>query len=219
MTVRATISNAVFDAACLLVPPPFGPLTRVGNLETEPVLIVNSHARYAVTGQGGLAFQISYDELVTVGSLEDVLREAYALPSLILDLKTLANLLYNRVTAINLLTGTPQQYEAAMNLLQYFRPAWLKMPVFSFEESKKSNKSRASFTVSGGAASRSVVNTSVGYSLTDFEWDWGDGTAKSQVASPAPHVYAVDGTYIITLKIGGRGGVSSASKSVLVDVP
>ncbi len=219
MTYRATISNATFDAAAALVPLPFGPLTRVTNLETEPFVFPNSHIRVSVTGAGSVAFQISYDEMTNAGSLQDVLREAYPTQSLVLDLQTFASLLYNAaITNITLLTATPAQYKAAMDLFMYFRPASMLMPVFSYEEEARRNKALANFTGTPAGANLTVVNTSVGYEITDYEWDWGDST-KSYVAAPAPHTYAVDGTYVVTLKIGGRGGFSQIRKSFTINVP
>lgn len=222
MSNYATISNATFAAACAAVPGPFGPLTRVGDLEAATVPVPNSHIRFAVTGQGGLAFYISYDEMSRAGVRNDVLREAYGLPYIVNELKTFIEVLYNASLQMDdILTATAEEYRDVFNLFKYY-PAIIGLtPVHSFSEMSKSNELVASFTMSGTGATRAVVNTSTGYDQATafWIWDWGDGE-YSYVENPTPHTYAVDGTYDVRLLVGGRGGFSiSPTDSEVVNVP
>jgi hypothetical protein len=221
MANYATITNAQFNTAVGLVPGPFGPLTRVGNLEAADVPQPNSHIRFAVTGQGGKAFFISYDELSRPDVRDDVIREAYGLGYIINDLKDFAEILNASAARLNVLTSTPEQYRDTFNLFKTYPPIIGLTPVFDMSEQSKSNILKVSFTVSGTGANRSVVNTSTGYDLTNttWDWDWGDGTAHSTVEDPTPHTYAADGSYTITLRAGGRGGRGKDAKVVVVDVP
>jgi PKD repeat protein len=53
---------------------------------------------------------------------------------------------------------------------------------------------------------------------TSWQWDFGDGTAKSQDQNPA-HKYAGTGTYTVSLTAGNLAGRTTASQFVLVRGP
>ena len=164
MSNYATITNSQFNTACAAVPGPFGPLTRVGNLEAATVPVPNSHIRFSVTGQGGKAFEISYDELSKPDVRDDVIREAYGVGYIINDLKEFVELLNAAAARLNVLTSTPADYHDVFQLFKYY-PAIIGLtPVHNRAELSKNNKIEANFTTSGSGASRSVVNTSTGYS-------------------------------------------------------
>jgi large repetitive protein len=56
------------------------------------------------------------------------------------------------------------------------------------------------------------TNTSTGSPATSFFWDFGDGTQST--ASSPQHLYAVSGTYTVTLTVSNAQGASSVSQSV-----
>ena len=62
----------------------------------------------------------------------------------------------------------------------------------------------------------SFTDTSSGGLIVDWEWDFGDGTT-SELRDPS-HVYAVPGTYTVTLETSGPGGASTQTKTDLVVV-
>lgn len=76
----------------------------------------------------------------------------------------------------------------------------------------------ASFTANptSGPVPLNVVftDTSTG-EVTAWEWDFGDLTAKSTTRNP-DHLYTKPGTYTVMLKVGGTGGTSTASATVIV---
>jgi large repetitive protein len=53
-----------------------------------------------------------------------------------------------------------------------------------------------------------------------YSWNWGDGTALSTGASPAAHVYAAPGNYVITLTTtDGWGNAASTTRNVSLSEP
>jgi len=52
---------------------------------------------------------------------------------------------------------------------------------------------------------------------TTYEWDFGDGTAKSTSVSPA-HTYNTSGTYTVSLKATKTGSISTSTKADLIYV-
>jgi PKD repeat protein len=217
--MATTVANGAFDSLAAAVPAPFGPLTRVGSLATEPRVLPNSGTRIAVTGQGSVAFEISYDELNNPGVRDGVIAEAYGFRNALLDLKTFAEAVYRETSQIDLFTGTEAQYAEAMRMFQYFEPIIGLPGVKYWDIEHKANVIKASFTYSGTGASRTFVNTTVGYGITQWFWDFGDGT-YSYVEDPAPKTWAADGVKVVRLIATGRGGGSHEYKtSITVDVP
>ena len=84
---------------------------------------------------------------------------------------------------------------------------------------------RAGFTVSptkakpGEPVTFSIHSAAQG---TEAEWDAGDGTTFSGI-NPPPHRYQRTGTYTVTLKVKGRGGVATSKQAgavqIVPDVP
>lgn len=223
MTNLATKSNAQFDAVAGAVPGPFGPLARSSgvSLESTPRITPNSHIPIQVDGQGGVSFMISFDQMSDVAVRDRIIAEAYPVGSLTQNLQEFVELLALATARLSPLTATPQQYHDVFQLFKYFPPIIGITPVHNYREIKNSNKVKASFTSSGGAAVRTVVNTTTGYDLNDatWDWDWGDGTAHATVEDPTPHTYLLDGTYTITLRVGSRGGFDKFTESVTMNVP
>lgn len=219
MTNYATISNATFDAAAALVPPPYGPLTRVGSLETTPRALPNSHTPIAVTGQGSVAFNISYAEMQNEGVRQRIIEEAYGINSLFVKAFQHIDVLYHYMLSMSpsLLTAPKTDLDDIMRALKTLPAFMANSPYVAFIETDKAKKVRARFTVGGAGATRSVTNTSTG-SISLYLWDWGDGE-YSMGAAPADHVYDVDGTYVIKLTAIGPGGEDQWSDSEVVDVP
>lgn len=93
--MAVTVTNALFDAACAAVSPPYGPLTRQAGVDLEAVPYVdqNTDTKYGVTSALGVDFMISYRELTDAYLLEDALRNAHGDMSLIYDVKDLRNAL------------------------------------------------------------------------------------------------------------------------------
>lgn len=218
MVDYGTVSNATFDSAAALVPPPFGPLTRVGSLESTPRALPNSHTQIAVTGQGSVAFQISYAEMQNEGVRNRIIAEAYGINFLFVQMFQHIKVLYHQMNAeSNLLTASKTNLAPWMRMLKTLPAFMANSPYVAFIETDKTRKVRARFTVGGAGATRSVVNTTTGEALY-YLWEWGDGTV-SILKDPAPKVYAVDGTYIIKLTAIGPGGEDQWQSSQVVDVP
>jgi hypothetical protein len=66
-----------------------------------------------------------------------------------------------------------------------------------------------------------VMSTDITGTVTSYEWDWGDGTNKTSSTSPtASHVYAVDGTFAITLTVADDLSASdSATTTATISFP
>lgn len=81
------------------------------------------------------------------------------------------------------------------------------------------NKPSAKFSVSGYESSTPTTITFINISsnATSYQWDFGDGTSSTQV-NPT-HIYNLNGTYILRLKVTGPGGVDSTCKLVSLEAP
>ncbi|MEO8694353.1 MAG: PKD domain-containing protein [Acidimicrobiales bacterium] len=77
----------------------------------------------------------------------------------------------------------------------------------------------AAFTITPPApVARETVtftNTSTGGPATTVSWDFGDGSPPSPLANPTK-VYAVAGTYTVTLTVGNAAGTTSATRALVV---
>lgn len=72
----------------------------------------------------------------------------------------------------------------------------------------------ATFSVSGGAYGKYDFNVSATNADT-YAWNFGDGE-KSTVVSPS-HSYAQNGTFSVTLTATGKGGSTTATRSLSVN--
>lgn len=216
--MATTVTNAAFDSLASAVPAPFGPLTRVGDLEADPRVIPNSGYRIAVTGQGSLAFEISYDELNNAGIRDDVIAEAYGWRNKLLKLKTFSEAIYRAANELNLFTSTEADFAEVMRMFQYYEEIQGMMGVKYWDIEHKGNRVKAHYTVSGTGATRTFVNDSTGYAITHWFWDFGDGT-YSFVESPGPKTWSDDGPYVVRLIATGRGGSHEYKTTITIDVP
>jgi hypothetical protein len=216
------VSNATFDAALALVPAPFGPLARAAGVDLDalPRVEPNSMTQYLVDAQGPVQLYISYEELTTPDVLNQKLRKAFGIAYRFREAQVLVEALNYLLQEVDVLTLTAEEYQEYMALFQYLVPITGHLnPKFNYSELSKSNEVDASFTVSTApsAAHRTVVNTSTGL-ISRYVWDWGDGELSFE-EDPAPHAYAVDGTYVIRLFAFGAGGVDIYEDSETVNVP
>src|SRR5258707_294206 len=106
MSNLTTVSNSTFDTGAAAVPGPYGPLTRVDSLDALPRSVPNSETPIAVTGQGGLALYISYNDMVRADVRDSLLLEAYGRAQFLAKLKTFAEILYREANNLTLLTAT-----------------------------------------------------------------------------------------------------------------
>lgn len=75
-------------------------------------------------------------------------------------------------------------------------------------------------TPSGGIAPLAVsfVNQSTG-SITNYSWNYGDGSPISTAVTAPPRTYNTPGTYVVLLTVTGPGGSSTSSRTVTVSAP
>ena len=129
-----TVSNAQFDTACAAVPPPFGPLTRVGNV---PSVAPNSHIATTVTSAAPFSrtFTISYNDLTDARTRDRILREAHA-PDYA-DHLVIGSLL-RAATAVHLSTGmapmSKANYSRLINTLLYTSRVFGAHPIEAWKE-------------------------------------------------------------------------------------
>jgi hypothetical protein len=224
----ATISNATFTTACGLVPGPFGPLTRKGSLEEADRFTPNSQQLIEVysTAIGDVAatnFYISYEQLTDEAETEKVLREAFGIQYNFYDVQQFLTIANAVAQTFDVLTATAEEYEAVARLFQYFTKLRNLVPAMGWAELGNSNVNRAYFTLSSPSTAdiRRLTNASTGYHIDTYVIDWGDDTVEYFEApiTTKDHTYTVDGTYVITLYVMGRGGQDSFYRSEVVNVP
>jgi PKD repeat protein len=64
------------------------------------------------------------------------------------------------------------------------------------------------------------VTTLAGATITQYEWDFGDGQAATEAAPTASHSYAAAGTYVVRLTVTDSSGrTGTATVQVTVDAP
>ncbi len=84
----------------------------------------------------------------------------------------------------------------------------------------------AAFTASPGTASpgtqvnfdASASTSGTGGSISDYSWNWGDGTTKDAGTQQiTPHAYNARGTYTVTLTITSNGQTDTSTQTITVD--
>jgi hypothetical protein len=219
---RATVTNAQFDTACAAVPAPFGPLTRVSDLETAPTVAPNSHIAYETTSAADVTVWISYEDLATTVRRNDIIKDAHGVNAYLYDLSVLVDALDDIMSTApyDPLTAPPSDYRIILRMLAAMgNIATSLMPYEAYEEVRDSNQALdIEFTASQVDATListvTLDNTSTGL-VSGYLLDWGDGSGFQQTDVEADwvHVYdraamgAGDDVYNVTLIGVGPQGV------------
>lgn len=219
MVNYSAINNATFEAACALVPAPYGPLTRV---DAVAAISPNTHIPIGVTSALSVAFIISYDQMSDPLVRDKILADVHSGTGRNHDLwqaKLWADAIQANLRAYDpplASNAEAQKIYHAMRMLPSFT---MQLPEDDFQELPEHTPMRPAFTETHLLLVSTVVNTTPSPTKAWlWFWDWGDNTftANSVVQSPPAHTYAAAGTYTIRLVAIGRGGIGEFRKTISV---
>jgi PKD repeat protein len=86
-------------------------------------------------------------------------------------------------------------------------------------DNTSNNKPSAKFSISGYELPTPCTITFINISTnsTSYLWDFGDGSTSTQ--SNPTHTYAINGSYLLKLRVTGPAGADSVCKLVAIEAP
>lgn len=211
-------SNANFDTAAALVAPPYGPLTRVGDM---PDLDYNSNRQIEVTSALGATLFISYDEMTNALVADKILREAHSTNNFVdagYRFHQLLNVMfYHAAPMDDAAWYTPTEFKKLVRMIRFFEPIFALLPITSFREWDGSSvEVNPSFTEDETLLVTEFTNTTEG-DAEFYLWDFGDPTTGASNFSilpgfdpdPVTHTFSGAGTYTVKLTAVGPGGIKT----------
>lgn len=221
---RATITNATFDTAAAAAPAPYGPLTRVGDLDATPTISPNSDVEVECTSAASVTLFISYEQLNGDTVQRDmIIKEAHGVNAHIQDfedLVTALNTLFS-VTEWDSLTTGAEDWTKIIRCIQALEELAAIIPTHAFEEVDDSNTLLvASFSVAqSGTGNRDVVFTNLSTGLYHhILWILDDGNIVTKDPVPDDFTYVGAGadTFNPVLLLIGPQGVVTDTQAVAV---
>lgn len=236
MATLIAITNATYDTAAAAVPAPYGPLTRVTDLEPTPSAVLplvapNTDWQVENTAASGVTVWITYNQLIDPVTALDIIKEAHGVNSAIQEIEDLI-VAMNDVFAVaewDSLTAAPADYTKLVRAFQSIPRLFLSIPTFAYEEvDARSDDFLADFSiVQSGTGDRTIVITNVSTGLYHYIlWSFGgdvedlDGNVLPLVSGedPAPPQFVYTGTGADTLELRltliGPQGISTALEEV-----
>jgi len=210
----ATVTNAQVDTGAAAIVAPYGPLTRVSDVEAFAA--PNSNIEIQFTSALSVTVYLTYEQLIDLTRVYYRLEDQHS----IRNINGQANEVYGILLAVTeymkSFSGPPymdSEWQFIIDGLRIIRPIVAQQ--LNWNESPAADIAlRAGFTTSAAGLVETVTDTSTG-SIVMWAWDWGDG--KYSVGEvPGNHTYAGAGTYIITQYVVGRAGMDQVSHSVTV---
>ena len=219
MAALTTVTNASFDTACAAVPTSVGgALTRIGDLEADPVIEPNSHIPIAVDTLTDVRMYISYDQLVDVNVRNRMVLEAGGLQG---QLASIFNFIA-AMDAFNDVNGTFDPWLATeedyMGFMRLFQTNLIKIlnshPIEVWHEVPANAPLQAAFTEVFSDPTNTVTNTTEKAAVAAFVWDWDDGTYSFDWEPAAKSYTPLVGEELYTVRlicIGSDGKMSIAT--------
>lgn len=224
-TEASQISNGTFDTRAALVPGPFGPLTRVGDM---PDVTPNSNIPIEVTSASpySLSFFISYDDMnygtYPLQVIERLVNE-HGIDGFMYYFESWKEILDANITAItNFPKVTDAEFASIMNFLRVLEQLFALVPRYRADNfNHEEVLDFPDFTAAdatGNAADISAISISGDY-------DWVAWTSPQAVTTWTPSnvsaaltqvVFGSAGAKSITLHVAGPGGIQRVTKSVTV---
>ncbi len=213
--VLSDTTNALFDTQCAAVPTAVGGvLTRVSDIDADPVISPNSQVKYQTTSVSGITVNISYDELLDVNVRNKIVLEAHGLQGILKQIFDFVAALdvFNDHSAFNPFTVGDDGFMAFMRMFQTnIVPILDSLPIEAWTETPPKNPLLAAFTEVFSDPTNTVTNTSNQEPVSAFLWDWGNGFYDVTWQPVAAYSYPVAGTFTTRLIVVGPAGVSVAS--------
>jgi PKD repeat protein len=211
----ATKTNAQVDAAAAAVVAPYGPLTRVSDVETFPT--PNSNIKIEFTSALSETVYLTYDELVDTQLVTKILESQHAVRGVNAQMRPVYGAVLAAAMYAKSYAGPPYadtEWQFIIDLLRVIRPIVAQQTNYD-DDPAAAIDLVGGFTVNiAGDPSIVVTDTSTGDILA-WVWDWGDGE-YSVGEVPGAHVYDTNATFTITQIIVGRAGVRFYTQTALV---
>jgi len=200
----ADIDNATFDGVAAAVPGPFGPLTRVTDLETN-VVSPNSQMPVRVTSVLDVAFDISYDEMNDTDMLNKRLHEAHGALYVYYAMCQAITVLYAHIT-VDLSTVTPAMIYTFLAAMRNLDSLYAMVPHQAAYEYDHNLDIVADFTATDGTDGTADFDQTITGDVDWFAWDFGDANDLALGITEDPtHDYGAADTYTVSLIVMGRG--------------
>jgi PKD repeat protein len=210
----ATVTNAQVDTGAAAIVAPYGPLTRVSDVEAFAT--PNSNIEIQFTSALSVTVYLTYEQLIDLTRVYYHLEDQHS----IRNINGQANEVYGILRAVTeymkSFAGPPyldSEWQFVIDGLRIIRPIVAQQTNWN-DDPAADIALRAGFNTGAVALVETVTDTSTG-SILMWVWAWGDGT-YSVGEVPGAHTYAVAGTYTITQYVVGRAGMDQISHAVTV---
>jgi len=212
----SVVNNGTFDTAAALVPAPFGPLARSGDV---PNVSPNSNVPTLVTAFSATVEKyITYDTMTDADLLAKWIQDNFGIDYLVYQLGLASRVIDEHIKDISPPLTTAAEERAILQSLSILPTLFGGLPWKALTEYDKSLEMHLAFTATPSSADADIVDTSTGQIFWKL-WDFGDGSVSVVDDDSFSHTYSVDGTYVIRLIAIGAGGIKELRKSVTINVP
>ena len=220
------ITNAEFDAVAGAVPAPYGPLTRVTDMDTNVDYDYNSDVQIEVTSALSKTLYISYDEMNNVVTRDEILGRAHSGK----DFNHLAYLMTLAVEVINehaqSYAGPPYSDTEWKTLIGAFRyMGWLAVqaPDLAYFEIETDQIVKFdTLTLSDAGSNNGSLAIDIGGEWTIGIIDWeNDGTVielinAASLTTPITHDYGGIGAQTVRVVAIGPGGFAVGTSTATI---
>lgn len=220
MAALTDITNSGYDTQCAAVPTAVGGvLTRVSDIDADPVQSPNSQIPFECTSASGITLYISYDQMIDTNVRNKIVLEAHGQQGMLKQIFDFVAALdvFNDHSAFDPFTVGDDGFMAFMRLFQTnIVPILDSLPLEAWTETAPNAVLLAAFTEVFSDPTNTVTNTSEQEAVSAFIWDWGDGFYSVEWQPAAAYSYPVSGTFTTRLICIGPSGISIASGSANV---
>lgn len=216
----STVTNGNVDTAAALVPYPYGPLTRVGNVaavgpNSQLPIDFTLAAPYNATH-----VYLSYDQINDLDTITDTIRDLVGLQAPMLDLQLVTRVADRYMVQESIPPASSPEYMRIINLFRHISVLVAQVPDIAPIEYQHTGLIEADFTVvDAGVGFVANVTPTITGDVELVLWEWGDDDFDVEDTAPydpANHTYGAGGTYDVTMTVVGRGGVVVKRKPVTV---
>lgn len=212
-------SNANFDTLAAAVPAPYGPLTRVTDINTAFDYDDNSDAKVEATSALNVTVFISYNQLNDAATRDAILFRAHAVKGINAIIDPIQHTIKALNAYLSSLSGPGFSDAEALKVFNVVRTMlpFVGMPANNSTAWEPGRKTGVTQVISGTDASRTATLMLEGDPALVVTF-WGDGNYDIG-NGPHTNTFAADGDYVIQTIAIGPGGVAVASEEETVDVP
>lgn len=226
--VLTLVTNASFDTPAGLVPAPYGPLTRVTNIDTTVDYDFNSDVAIECTSALSATVYISFDEMADVAIRDEILAKAHGGRNLnhVAYMAALATEVIHE--HIKSYSGPPfldTEWQTIIGGFRYMQFLAAQVPISSYDEVESGNRVNISTltfvdSVTANEADLTMV-VDGSWTMGMIEWEAGVVTVITPadavaLAAGLAHDYGGTGAQTARIIVIGPGGFQTQSVDVTV---